>query len=82
MRLERYEQVQRILAQRRAKKVEDRADNLLDILVKGVASKGTGVAFDCPLCDAITAKAFRLAEAFQVEVDKRRTAADVGENQS
>lgn len=77
----RYDPVPRTPAQRRAEEVEDRADNLLDLLVKGVLDTDETV-FDEGLCVAFVAKAFRLAEAFQVEVDKRRTAADARENQS
>jgi len=77
----RYEQVQRTPAQRRAEEVEDRADNLLDLLVKGVPDTDETV-FSMPFCETLVAEAFRLSEAFQVEVDKRRTAADTEENQS
>ena len=77
----RYNRVQRTPAQRRAEDVEDRADNLLDLLVKGVPDTAETV-FSVTFCEALVTEAFRLAEAFQVEVDKRRTAADTEENQS
>jgi len=73
----RYDPPQRTAAQRRAEEIEDRADNYMDILVKGIEnSLQSWQSVDSS--DVMVEEAFRLADAFQAEAEKRRDKANEG----